>query len=211
MLRWVLCAFKSLTLCLSRISRCFYMKFKEGTRQITKPRLYNKNIAPCEKNIRSRTCPVTFLCLTAAVLWPCEGSIIICPVIEGLYEWFDEGFTVSALNHWNLFSRWRNLDLIERQEDPIELKNHSRTQALYYIHYLALCNFSWGDLGTVKASFISTTAQIHAFVIQGISYRRDNSIIFLKSPHRKKSLWPRCWTKISWKVQPPSRVGLFDH
>jgi len=119
-----------------------------------KPRLYNKNTAPWIIYIRSRTCPVTFKCSTAAVLWPCEGSIIICPIIEGLYEWFDEGFTVSNLNHWNLFSRWRNLDLIERQEDPIELKNYLEICKLYLYIFLTLKNFSWGDQGTIKASFI---------------------------------------------------------
>jgi len=141
-------------------SGCFSLNRWNLTKELgkLKPRLYNKNTAPWKQNIRSRTCPVTFQCLTAAVLWPCEGSIIICPIIEGLYEWFDEGFAVSALNHWNLFSRWRNLDSIERQEDPIELENYLRVYIPIFIYFITLENFSWGDQGTIEASFFCIAA-----------------------------------------------------
>lgn len=115
-------------------------------------------------------------------------------------------------NPWNLFSKWRNLDRIKRQEDPIELKSH-----LWYkesiIHF-----FSWKILvGATKEQlklllFIKISKSRSVFItIKRISYRRDNSIIFFESSHRKKGLWPRCWTRISWQVQKPSRVGLFDH
>lgn len=32
----------------------------------------------------------------AAVFWLCEGSIINCPIIEGLFEWFDK----VIMNMW---------------------------------------------------------------------------------------------------------------
>jgi len=42
-----------------------------------------------------------------------------------------------------------------------------------------------------------------------ISYDRDNSVIFSKSPYRWKGLRPRCWIALSWGKKKLSRVRLF--
>ena len=73
------------------------------------------------KTMRGPACPVTFLSLTAAVSWPCKGSAITSLLIEGPYEWLDEGSAVSLPQSMKLISPCRNGDTHTRREDPMKL------------------------------------------------------------------------------------------
>jgi len=136
-------------------------------------------------------------CLTAAVPWPCKGSIIICPIIEGSYERQDESFPVSKVFK-KLCFKWRHLNKNKGQEDPIELYFNKSPRLISTLTF-----FYYSLVGATKEHLASFQLKANRPIIWPIlltnepSYLRDNSVIFFKSSHQQEGLRPRCWTRVS--------------
>jgi len=157
---------------------------------------------------------------TAAVYWPCKGSAITCLLIRDLYEWLDEGLTVSPLQSVKLIYPCRSGYNTTRREDPLELKVQNSATSNNFIKsknllamkfYLRLGrprrkNKPPSGLGqTPKAKKdIFKPQNIWPIMIRpirpisGPSYPRDNSAILSQSPYRRGGLRPRCWIRTSW-------------
>merc|ERR1712050_165424 len=122
---------------------------------------------------------------------PCKGSIIICLIIEGWNEWFDKNISVS-------FRLFRILSLDEKVQ--IQLKDKKTLSSFREINGLVIeFNIDKEKLlntliGAIKEQLkpplmiLNLTRIEPGILVKGISYRRDNSIIFFKSPYRKKGL-----------------------
>lgn len=95
------------------------LKEVKGTRQTQTPPVYQKH--HLQHSQYWRHCLPSDNCLTAAVSWPCKGSIIICSLNKDLYEWPHEGFTVSYFQSVKLTFPWRGGNAQIRREDPMEL------------------------------------------------------------------------------------------
>lgn len=79
-----------------------------------------------QPSIGGPACPVT-TSSTAAVFWPCKGSAITCLLNRDLYEWPNEGLTVSLFQSVKLIYPCRSGYNNTRREDPLELKVQNST------------------------------------------------------------------------------------